>query len=240
MFIGMGMPIPDLSNLPGPSRPGGGGGGAFEYTAIDNSFSMEFDGAQSYFQGSDITSLDNASAFSISFWFKPNALNVNHRIMSKYTDSNQRTTLSLFSTSFSINISRNGLRTGTTGYPNENPIPWKHIGIIFDGTKSTNAEKLICLFDGLPQTLTFAQGALPSQTANTAGKTFNIGALDTGTSILNPVNGKLDEVAVWGGTALSQDTMKAIYDATVNNPGKVADLSETPEGAPTAWYRMGD
>jgi hypothetical protein len=35
MFIGMGMPIPDLANLPGVSRPGGGGGGAFEYTAID-------------------------------------------------------------------------------------------------------------------------------------------------------------------------------------------------------------
>lgn len=238
MLIGIGIPIPDLANLPGSSRPGGGS--AFEYTPIDNNFSMEFDGAQSYFQGSDISSLDNASAFSISFWFKPNVLNVSHRIMSKYLDSNNRTTLSLFTTSFSINISRGGLKTGTTTYPTQNPIPWKHIGIIFDGTKSTNEEKLICLFDGLPQTLTFSQGALPSQTANTAGKTFNIGALDTGSSILNPVNGKLDEVAVWGGTALSEDTMKAIYDTTANNPGKVADLSETPEGAPTAWYRMGD
>ena len=238
MFIGIGNSIPEIANLPGSSRPGGGS--AFEYTPIDNSFSMEFDGAKSYFQGYDISSLDNASAFSISFWFKPNALNVNHRIMSKYLDSNNRTTLSLFTTSFSINISRNGLRTGTTTYPTQNPIPWKHIGIIFDGTKSTNEEKLKCLFNGLPQPLSFAQGALPSQTANTAGKTFNIGALDTGTSILNPVNGKLDEVAVWGGTALSEDTMKAIYDATANNPGKVADLSETPEGSPTAWYRMGD
>jgi len=222
------------------SVKGDSGGGAFEYTAIDNSFSMEFDGTASYFQGSDITSLDNASAFSISFWFKPNALNVNHRIMSKYTDSNQRTSLSLFSTTFSINISRNGLKTGTTTYPTQNPIPWKHIGIIFDGTKSTNEEKLKCLFNGLPQPLTFTQGALPSQTANTVGQTFNIGALDTGTSILNPVDGKLDEVAVWGGTALSEERMQAIYNTTANNPGKVADLSETPEGAPTAWYRMGD
>ena len=69
MFIGIGTPIPVIANLPGPSRPGGGG--PFEYTPIDNSFSMEFDGAESYFQGPDISSLDNASAFSISFWFKP-------------------------------------------------------------------------------------------------------------------------------------------------------------------------
>jgi len=241
MFVGMGMPIPNLSNLPGVSRPGGGS--AFEYTAIDNSFSMQFDGISSYFQGPDITSLDNASAFSISFWFKPNVLNVSHRIMSKYKGTNDRTSVSLFNTSFNINISNGSLKTATTAYPAQNPIPWKHIGIIFDGTKSTNEEKLICLFDGLPQTLTFGQGALPSQTANTSGYNFNIGALDgspAGLGILNPVNGKLDEVAVWGGTALSEDTMKAIYDATANNPGMVADLSETPEGVPTAWYRMGD
>ena len=241
MFIGIGTPIPVIANLPGPSRPGGGG--PFEYTPIDNSFSMEFDGAESYFQGPDISSLDNASAFSISFWFKPNVLNVSHRIVSKYRGTNDRTSVSLFNTTFNINISRNGLKTGVTTYPTENPIPWKHIGIIFDGTKSTNAEKLICLFNGLPQPLTFSQGDLPSQTADTSGYNFNIGALDAtpaGLGILNPVNGKLDEVAVWGGKALSEDTMKAIYDTTANNPGKVADLSETPEGQPTAWYRMGD
>ena len=51
--------------------------------------------------------------------------------------------------------------------------------------------------------------------------------------------GKIDEVALWT-TVLSQETIQAIYDTTANNPGKVADLSETPEGAPTAWYRMGD
>ena len=52
-------------------------------------------------------------------------------------------------------------------------------------------------------------------------------------------NGKIDEVAIWS-TALSESTIQNIYDTTANNPGKVADLSETPEGAPTAWYRMGD
>ena len=40
MFLGNSLTVPNIVNLPGQS----GGGGAFEYTAIDNSFSMEFDG----------------------------------------------------------------------------------------------------------------------------------------------------------------------------------------------------
>ena len=66
----MGMPIPDLSNLPGPSRPGGGGGGAFEYTAIDNSYSMEFDGTASYFNIARQQSLGITDSISISVWAK--------------------------------------------------------------------------------------------------------------------------------------------------------------------------
>ena len=53
-------------------------------------------------------------------------------------------------------------------------------------------------------------------------------------------SGNIDEVAVWKDVILSEETIQAIYDVTANNPGKVADLSETPEGVPTAWYRMGD
>ena len=71
MFIGIGNPIPEIANLPGPSRPGGGGG-AFEYTAIDNSFSMEFDGISSYYYGpmlGDLIDLGQyTSKFSISCW----------------------------------------------------------------------------------------------------------------------------------------------------------------------------
>ena len=47
----------------------------------------------------------------------------------------------------------------------------------------------------------------------------------------------LDEVAIWN-DKLSQSTIEKIYNTTNDNPGKVADLSETPEGAPLAWYRF--
>ena len=66
---------------------------------------------------------------------------------------------------------------------------------------------------------------------------FEIGRKGNNT---NNFIGHIDEVAVWKDVILSEETIQAIYNATANNPGKVADLSQTPEGAPTAWYRMGD
>ena len=53
MFIGVGTTVPEIANLPGSSRPGGGGS-AFEYNTIDNSFSMLFDAAgATYFTVTD-------------------------------------------------------------------------------------------------------------------------------------------------------------------------------------------
>jgi len=46
--------------------------------------------------------------------------------------------------------------------------------------------------------------------------------------------GHVDEVAVFA-SKLSEETIQAIYDTTANNPGKVADLSETPEGDGIEW-----
>ena len=66
-----------------------------------------------------------------------------------------------------------------------------------------------------------------------------IGGLNA-TTTTSSFNGYIDEIAFWNAIELSAETIKAIYDTTINNPGKVADLSETPEGEPAAWYRMGD
>ena len=55
----------------------------------------------------------------------------------------------------------------------------------------------------------------------------------------NYLQGNMDEIAFWN-VVLSPTTILDMYNTTANNPGKVADLTETPEGAPAAWYRMGD
>ena len=57
---------------------------------------------------------------------------------------------------------------------------------------------------------------------------MNVGIDIGGPSSQRPWDSRLDELAIWT-TALSDETVLAIYDTTINNPGKVADLSETPE-----------
>ena len=62
MYLGNYFTVPARINLPGQF---GGSAPAFEYTAIDNSFSMEFDGASSYYYGpplGDLIDLDPATS----------------------------------------------------------------------------------------------------------------------------------------------------------------------------------
>lgn len=219
----MGMPIPDLANLPGVSRPGAGS--AFEYTAIDNSFSMLFDGSSVV--NTDLT-VDATNGMTLSLWLKCGTQSGLVFLCSRggtggtLSQFNFRiaggSLLSYFNGSVNFNSLLTGLDTNT----------WNHIVITVNyatgdviGYKNT--------VQG-PNTLTYGS-------ARTTAEFRCIGAASS-TGAYGMV-GKIDEVALWT-TVLSQETIQAIYDTTANNPGKVADLSETPEGAPTAWYRMGD
>ena len=76
MFMGMGMPIPDLSNLPGASRPGGGGTpvppGPTPLAQVNNVYSMEFDSLSSqYIDLGNVTDLNNLTAFFYVILDKP-------------------------------------------------------------------------------------------------------------------------------------------------------------------------
>ena len=67
----MGMPIPDLSNLPGVSRPGGGGPSGPSVDQIANQYSFEFDRAAGTYMTTGIN-IAADSNFSVSFWVKGN------------------------------------------------------------------------------------------------------------------------------------------------------------------------
>ena len=79
MKMGMGMPIPYLSNLPGVSRPGGGGTpvppGPTPLAQIDNLNSMEFDGVNDFIKVREFSNSSSAEGviignITISLWFK--------------------------------------------------------------------------------------------------------------------------------------------------------------------------
>ena len=209
------------------SVKGDSGGGPFAYTPIDNSFSMLFDGAGSYFKSSAIISLN-----SVSLWFKPNSTittSTNGGVPISFGTTDFRNAIYLgrnFSTLTNelITITDQGLNysyyaqaSGTIS------TSWHHLAIVHDGSKYQ------IYLDGSAVTTSGSTPLITSQQ-------IIIGMRSDSSSFFN---GKIDEVAIWS-TALSENTIQAIYDATANNPGKVADLNETPEGVPAAWYRMGD
>ena len=228
MFIGIGTSVPEISNLPGPSRPGGGGGGAFEYTAIDNSYSMKFDQASnSYFEITDEI-FGGATAFTISVWCNSISYGADRPILAQWFGNNPGLFLlyhdapSGWRVLFNTSAGQRSFQSSITGSPNV----WQHLVCRWDGSE-------IKFF--LNKTTTDTGSAVGGNMTNT--NSLYIGA-DVGLSTRD-WHGNLDELAIWT-TALSDETIEAIYDTTANNPGKVADLSETPEGQPTAWYRMGD
>tara|TARA_R100000655_G_scaffold91463_1_gene132193 strand:+ start:1221 stop:1934 length:714 start_codon:yes stop_codon:yes gene_type:complete len=237
MFTTIGVGIATIFK----STPGSGGG-AFEYTAIDNSFSMEFDGTNYITTGTNSNlQFQPTDAFTLSCWFNADSHSSNSIILSnnewsgafrgyniqlKSTGALQFTLTSNYvssSNNTNINIvSTTTINTGT----------WYHLVITKDTSIANTG--LNMYINGSAASVTRGGGGTLS--AFTYVSDFNIGSADNGNQLFN---GNIDEVAIWN-AALSEQTIQAIYDTTANNPGKVADLSETPEGAPVAWYRMGD
>ena len=225
MFLGNTFTVPNIVNLPGQST---GGGGAFEYTAIENSFSMEFDGATSQFLVTDDI-FGGMTEFTIAFWYYADNITIDRTVLAKWTTFGD---IILYHKAFT------GWRILYGGTPS-------------GGSKQTTIlatagtwQHLVCKYDG-SEIKFYLNGGATTESGSAIASTLNsftnmnIGIDPGAASGGRPWDGKLDELAIWG-TALSDTTVQAIYNATANNPGKVADLNETPEGAPTAWYRMGD
>ena len=86
MFIGIGMPLPDLSSLPGNSRPGrpGGGGGGPTVQQVANKYSFEFDNTSSTymvinnFTEDFVNEANTNEGLSVSLWFKTSSISVNY------------------------------------------------------------------------------------------------------------------------------------------------------------------
>jgi hypothetical protein len=233
MFIGIGGSIPQIADLPGPSRPGGGGGGAFEYTAIDNSFSMKFDGTAFMQVGGNI--FNGFTAVAVSMWVNPSLQGIYDAPLNYYSFANGGNNKIGFSYVSSTN---NYFRFTLQAHPtlsyvesSTNSIPlnqWTHVvgvGEVGQALKIyINGSEDSATQSGTMPTLYQDADLFIGKDNGAAGREFN---------------GKIDEIGIFS-TTLSDETIEAIYDTTANNPGKVADLSETPEGVPAAWYRMGD
>jgi len=249
--IGISNTIPFQMNV----RAINSGGSTFEYTPIDNSFSMLFDqAAGTTYNAGNLIALEWNKAFSNCAWIKVGSS------ITAYISGKQDPTVNngkgwSFSTvSSSLNVPkrlkvqiartlagpvalRNSIEISTTA--NEVPFDtWAHVAFTYDGSKNSSGLKL---YVNGSEITNITDNSLNPPLTNDVDTTVDagIGGLNA-TNTTSTFNGYIDEIAFWNAIELSPETIKAIYDTTVNNPGKVADLSETPEGLPAAWYRMGD
>jgi len=239
MFMGMGMPIPDLSNLPGVSRPGRPGDSGVTVDLINNVYSFKFDGAASYFDAGNPTELQFTGAFSVSFWMKGNLASAGNRAMvSKDSNTSNPRAFSIERTNAfpgGYFVIYNGtsaygvyVASSDANYINIGDNNWHNVIGVY--TPSTSVELFV---DG--NFIKSNTTNIPAS-VNFVNNNLNIGRRSQG---VNYFPGNIDEVAVFG-RALVEEEAKLIYDSTNNNSGKTADLNTLSTGAPTAWYRMGD
>jgi len=223
MKIGIGIPIPYLSNLPGSSRPGGGGTPVPPLPSlpkIDNLYSFEFDGVGTYISAGDITALNNQSAFSTSAWFKCDTVSGAPIIINGGSSASNRFYIQLLTTGTTIRYVMGSTVKDTT-VSNVADGKWHHVVTIHNGTS------LEVYLDGTKE------GTFTTVSPNTnIGRSFTIGKYILNSS--NYFNGYLDEIGVFN-TALTQEQVESIYNATTT--GKTANLSSLSS---VAWYRMGD
>lgn len=197
----------------------------FEYTAIANNYSMTFDGTNYIDTG--ITTLTGTD-FSISYWFKTTATLTNYASYVPFSavSSQQLTGAYLYyhpTTKLTFR-SRNSSGTLVKGTVDLSDGNWHNIVVTYD--VSTYALKM------------YVDGSIDYDETIYSYANFNQPLLIGGkTSSSFLIDCSIDEASYFT-SILSEDTIEKIYNTTNNNPGKVADLSETPEGAPTAWYRF--
>ena len=219
------MPIPDLSNLPGSSRPGGTPSGPPSLPKINNLYSFEFDGAGAYFDAGDVTELNNQSAFSTSAWINYSSLPNQPIYLSGGISLSNRFFIQLRSAT-QLRVIVNGVGGSTTDItlPNISSGVWYHIVTVVEGTS------LNVYLNGINQGGTFT---IVGQQTN-IGDNLVVGKYYDANYPGYDWIGYLDEIALWN-IALTQEQVESIYNATTT--GKTADLSSL---SPVAWYRMGD
>ena len=227
----MGMPIPDLANLPGVSRPGGGGGPSGpSVDQIANQYSFKFDSASSSYFSIDSSGTLNTfhqNPFSISFWFKTSSGSIQVLADKSTTSSGATRAFYIYMQSGVIYWYGSTGPGGTITNGTYSDGNWHHVVCV---AESDTVAKIYV--DGVDDTNDNAKDRIGGLTITAP---ILLGKHHSNNSFF--LNGSMDEFAVFN-RALDSGDVQTIYNATTS--GQTADLNTLSTGAPLAWYRMGD
>ena len=202
-------------------QPSSGGGSSFE-----NLYSFDFDGNTDYVDVGYIAELNNASAFTYSGWYKQTTLDQQRFLMGYFVDAGNWFGLYTWSDgNMYIHFKDGGVnKYGVFDYSTlVTANTWFNIVIVFNGSGSTNADRLKCFIDGSQATLSFV-GTQPTTTISGANN-LTLCKMET---FSQTFLGKADELALWN------------TDESAN----ISEISSAPIDlstySPLGWWRMGD
>jgi hypothetical protein len=169
-----------------------------------------------------ISSLNNASAFTIGFWAKLSNPQANSGVIfENKLDNSNLIWIYRFSGLIYFHINVSGSKNGYVSAPSANT--WTHIAMVFDGSGSANSDRLKVYYNGVEQTLTYG-GTIPA-TTGTYGTSY-LGSMSNGT---NEYNGLLSNFAIYN-TALDSTALTALY----NNGTPETSISSSP----VSWWKL--
>lgn len=196
---------------------------------------LSFDGANDYLNCGDISSLNSASAFTIEAWVKQDDNSAFNRIFAKDADANNDILFSSYSGALYFEVGNASNPSAYwEGYSTTiSSGTWFHAALVYNGSGSTNADKIKMYINGAARLLLFSN-TFPSTTANLTAVNFYLGvAAQDGIFF----DGTIDELRVYN-RVLTTAEISDLYNyygyTTTDYPGRaLVRKYASPEPAPS-------
>ena len=197
-------------------------------TGIANNYSMNFDGINDYIKADTISSLNNATQATLSFWAK--RVSGQPFQVGDWVSSSNSFHIEYYVPNNTVYfVARNGSGGFHVSYVQSFDTNWHHYVGVYDGSNVSNCKLYVDGVDVGTNT-----GSLNNSLSSVMGNNFTIGAMGSPTYYSES---SIDEVAIFN-TALTAPQVAQIYNAT--STGKTADLSTISGSNLKYWNRMGD
>ncbi len=171
---------------------------SFVLSAFGQDNVLNFDGVDDKVNCGNVTQLNGASKVTIEMWVNMTEATTWGCFFSKRLNNDNRIA---FHEGYEVVNGKIDLLVlvcnGTNTYGTANDVVWVnqwfHLAMVFDGTQSTNANRLKLYINGVLQSLVFT-GTIPSTTPNLTDPVL-LGDENMSTTV--PFKGSLDEMRVW-------------------------------------------
>jgi beta-glucanase (GH16 family)/regulation of enolase protein 1 (concanavalin A-like superfamily) len=181
------------------------GGVSWQPTGGKLTGAAAFDGVDSHIAVPDNASLDNTSAFTLSYWFKADTFNGAGLVAKRISFDNNNSYSTFLTVDGKLNVDINSNNNRFTSNTTFNPGAWYHVAIVFDGSLADTQRAKLYVNGALDKTTRETSTSIPNYTS-----TFHIGTLLPGNPVLD---GLIDEVR-FHRRALSASEIAAIENET--------------------------